>query len=167
MKVSRTKVAGTCLLIAGLAFGSSQGAADSYESLRGLEGLEVAWDFRLDHPAKAALFLELIHRTYRDQSLASMSESPRFTIVVSGAAVRLIAEGQTGFSEESERHLREIAARIAEMAEDGIRVEGCLAAAALFDVDPGLFLGEIEEVPNAWISIAGYEAQGLSIIPVF
>lgn len=167
MRTNRTKMAGLCLLVAGLlAFGSSPAGADSYEVLRGLEGLEVAYDFRLDHPAKAALFLELIHRTYKDQSLAEMPESPRFVIVFNGAAVKLIAEGEAGFSEADQVHLRRIADRIAAMAEDGIRMEGCLVAADIFKVDPDLFLSEIEKTPNAWISIAGYEAQGFSVIPV-
>ena len=155
------------MLIAGMMFGPSLAAADSYEALRGLRGLEIVYDFRLDHPEKAALFLKLIHMTYKDESITGLAQSPRFVVVFNGAAVKLIAEERAGVSQEDQAPLRDIASRIALMAADGIRMEGCLVAAEIFKVDPDLFLSEIEEVENAWISIAGYQAQEFSVMPVY
>ena len=140
--------------------------ADSYTSLDGLEGLEIVFDFRLDHPEKAALFLELIHGTYKDDAVHGLGNPPIFVIVFNGAAVKLIAEGREVVSEKDEAHLREIANTIALLAADGVRMEGCLVAAGIFKVDPDLFLSEIEPLDNAWISIAGYQTRRFSAIPV-
>ena len=167
MKAHKKTFAGLFMLVVTLASGPSLTAAGSYKALSGLTGLEIVYDFRLDHPQKAALFLRLIHMTYKDKSITDLAESPRFVIVFNGAAVRLIAEEQDGFSEDDQAHLREIASRIASMAADGIEMEGCLVAARIFKVDPDLFLREIEKTDNAWISLAGYQAQGFSVMPVF
>jgi len=167
MKAHGKTFAGCFILIAAMALGPSLATAASYEALDGLTRLEVAYDFRLDHPEKAALFLKLIHMTYKDESITGLAEPPRFVVVFNGAAVRLIAEDQPGVSQEDQAHLRDIASRITLMASDGIRMEGCLVAARLFKVDPDLFLREIEKVENAWISLAGYQAQKFSAMPVF
>ena len=83
------------------------------------------------------------------------------------AAVKLIAEEQPGVTPEDQAHLQDIASRMALMAADGIRMEGCLVAAGIFKVDPDLFLSEIEKVENGWISLAGYQAKEFSVMPVF
>ncbi len=167
MKAHRKTFKGSLILIVTMAFGPSLATAASYEALDGLTGLEIVYDFRLDHPEKAALFLKLIHGTYKDESITGLAEPPRFVIVFNGAAVKLIAEELPGVSQEDQAHLQDIASRITLMAADGIRMEGCLIAAGLFKIDPDLFLREIEKVENGWISLAGYQAQKFSVMPVF
>ena len=162
MKVHKKIFIGCLMLVAGMAFSLSSAVAATYESLDGLSGLEMVYDFRLENPQKAELFLELIHKTYQDKDLNQLGESPRLVVVINGAAVRLIAEDQQGFSSEDQVHLQNIASRLSAMAADGIRFEGCLVAARIFKVDPNLFLSSINKVNNAWISIAGYQAQQYS-----
>ena len=167
MRARKKTFAGCLILIAVTALGSSLATAASYEALDGLTGLEIVYDFRLDHPEKAALFLKLIHMTYKDESITGLDELPRFVIVFNGAAVKLITEKHFGVSPEDQAHLRDIATRITLMAADGIRMEGCLIAAGIFKVNPDLFLSEIDKVENGWISLAGYQAKNFSVMPVF
>ena len=166
MKAYRKTLFGYLFLLTALNFGISSATAAPYQSLNGLTGLEIAYDFRIDDPKKAALFLKLIHETYSDKDINQLTKSPRFVVVFNGAAVKLIAEEQQGFSQEDQVYLREIANRISLMAADGIRLEGCLKAAEIFQVDPNLFLGDIKKINNAWISLAGYQAQRFSALPI-
>ena len=147
--------------------GPSPATGAPYESLTGLTGLDIAFDVQLSNPKKAALFLKMIHLSIKDQDLESMAKPPMFVVVFNGKAVTLISEQQDRFPEADRVHLQEIAKRITLMAADGIRMEGCLAAAKIFEVDPNLFLSEIQEINNAWISLAGYQAQQFSMIPIY
>lgn len=138
----------------------------SYNSLGGVQGVDVAYDFRLTDPKTAALFLRLIHETWIDRTVREMDEPPRFVVVVNGGAVKLIARDQPGYSAEELVYIEEIADRISQMADDGILFEGCLKAAAIFEVDHELFVDEIHKISNAWISIAGYQAQEFAYLAI-
>lgn len=149
-----------------LSMGTSTTHAAPYRSLDGVTGLDVAFDFRLTDPKTAALFLQLIHETWLDQDVSGMEEPANFVVIVNGGAVRLIAEDQPDYSPEDLEFIAEIAVRIANMAKDGIRFEGCLKAAELFGVDHDRFVSDIEKINNAWISIAGYQAQHYASLPI-
>jgi hypothetical protein len=158
---------GILILFIGAMIGHSSATGAPYESLEGLTGLDIAFDVQLNNPKKAALFLKMIHLSIKDQDLEKMANPSKFVVVFNGKAVTLISENQDRFPEEDRVHLEEIAKRVTLMTEDGIRIEGCLAAAKIFKVDPNLFLGEIQKINNAWISLAGYQAQQFSMIPIY
>ncbi len=143
---------------------NSPAMAQTYRSLEGVRGLDVVYDFRITDPKVAALFLKLIHDTYLDKDIRDMTRSPGFVVVVNGGAVKLVARNQPGYSTEDRMYIDEIAGRIVQMVEDGIRFEGCLKAAEIFGVDHSLFISEINKIKNAWISIAGYQAQGFAAL---
>lgn len=166
MKTFRKALACLTLVFAAVGAGTPYVYAASYASLEGVDGLDVAYDFRLTDPQTAALFLQLIHETWLDRDVQDMEEPGKFVVVVNGGAVRLIAGNQPGSSAEDQMYLGQIAERIARMVEDGIRFEGCLKAAEIFGVDHNRFVAEINKVNNAWISIAGYQANDYSAIPI-
>ena len=166
MKTVRKALACLTLVFAAVGAGTPYVYAASYASLEGVHGLDVAYDFRLTDPKTAALFLQLIHETWLDRDVQELKHPANFVVVVNGGAVKLIASDQPGYSAEDERYLVEIADRVAQMAADGIRFEGCLKAAEIFGVDHNRFVPEINKINNAWISIAGYQAQRYAALPI-
>ena len=166
MKTIKKAALGLLTAIALLNVPMPEAEAGQYPSLEGVENLDVAFDFRLTDPKTAALFLQLIHETWLDQDVKAMDEPASFVVVVNGGAVKLVAADQPGYSLEEQKYLKEIATRIGKMAKDGIRFEGCLKAAEIFGVDHDLFVGEIEKINNAWVSIAGYQAQQYAALPI-
>lgn len=141
--------------------------AAPYEALKGLEGVEMVFDIQIKNPQKAALFLKLIHEAYHDKDLHNMAKSPKFVVIFNAESVTLITKEQSGFPEKDQPFLQEIENRIQQMAEDGIRIEGCLIAAEIFKLDPDLFYDKIHMVNNGWISLAGYQAKRFSMLPVY
>jgi intracellular sulfur oxidation DsrE/DsrF family protein len=109
----------------------------------------------------------LIHEGFNDDSVQKVTGTPRAVIVINGTAVRLIGESDTLYTEEEKVLIKEIDARIKAMAKDGIRIEGCLMAARIFNVDAATFPSDVKPVENAWISLVGYQGKGYSLIPVF
>jgi intracellular sulfur oxidation DsrE/DsrF family protein len=140
-------------------------AAQEYEGLKGVERAKAVFDVRLGNPKSAAIHLKLIHQTFKD--LAAAKKQPVFAVVFLGPAVKLMSKNREGFAPEDLKSLDEVAEAITGMSKDGIRLEICLIAARLFNVDPAAVLPEIKRVENGWFSVIGYQAQGYSLVPAY
>ena len=146
---------------------ASQGYGEEYEALKGLKSIKAVFDVRIDNPKSAALHLKLVHDTYKDNKIMAVTKKPAFVVIFMGPSVRVISKKKEGFSPEEQKALDEIAATISEMSKDGIRLEICLFAAKVFNVDPASVLPGIKHVPNGWVSLIGYEAKGYSLVPAY
>jgi intracellular sulfur oxidation DsrE/DsrF family protein len=119
---------------------------------------KAVFDVRIKSPQSAALHLKLIHETFKGRE---------YIIIFSGPAVKLISNNREGFSEEENILLDEISSKISQMTEEGIRLEVCLVAAKVFNVDPASLLTEIKQVENGWLSIVDYQANGYYLVPAY
>jgi intracellular sulfur oxidation DsrE/DsrF family protein len=158
-------ICGTMLPGAPEAFGKD--VREEYASLKGAQRFDVVYDMRNANPKQAALYLRLIHEGFNDDSVQQLKGKPRAVIVINGAAVRLIGKSDVVNTEEERALIKNIKDRVKAMAEEGMRIEGCLKAAELFKVDATTFPSDVAPVENAWISLAGYQGKGYSMIPVF
>lgn len=149
------------LICSSLCFASS----DQYDAMKGVNSVKVIFDVRISNPQSAALHLNLILDTYKN--LVNMEKKPVFVVVFMGGAVKLISSDQSGFDDEDQKSLKEIAGIISKMSEAGIRIEVCLFAAKVFGVEPASILSEIARVGNGWISEIGYQTRGYSLVPVY
>jgi intracellular sulfur oxidation DsrE/DsrF family protein len=96
-----------------------------------------------------------------------MQKKPAFVVVFMGPSVKLVSKNREGFSPDDHKTLDEIANTLSAMSKDGIKLEICLVAVKVFNVDPASVLPEIKRVGNGWISMAVYQAQGYSLVPVY
>ena len=92
-----------------------------------------------------------LSRTTVNQHLAELKQAGLIKGEISGAKVNYCLDTE----------------KLAEMNRDGIRLEVCLFAADVHDVDPATIPGYIHRVDNGWISTLGYQAQGYSLVAVF
>jgi intracellular sulfur oxidation DsrE/DsrF family protein len=144
-----------------------QGFGEDYEALEGLKSVKAVFDVRIGNPKSAALSLKLIQDTCKDKNIIAVTKEPAFAVIFIGPSVKLISKNKEGFSPEEQKYLDEIATAISEMSRDGIKLEICLFAAKVFGVDPASVLPGIKHVPNGWVSLIGYEAQGYSLVPAY
>jgi intracellular sulfur oxidation DsrE/DsrF family protein len=153
----------TCLIFVSVA----QAPAEEYEALKGLKSVKAVFDVRIGNPKGAALQLKLIHDTCKDKNIMAATKKPAFVVIFIGPSVKLISKNKEGFSPEEQKILDEIATTISEMSKDGIKLEICLFAAKVFNVDPASILPGIKHVPNGWVSLIGYETKGYSLVPAY
>ncbi|HVO65176.1 MAG TPA: DsrE family protein [Syntrophales bacterium] len=153
----------TCLIFVSVA----QGFGQEYEALKGLKSVKAVFDVRISNPKSAALSLKLVHDTYKDKNIIAVTKKPAFVVIFIGPSVKLISKNKEGFSPEEQKVLDQIASIISEMSKDGIKLEICLFAAKVFNVDPASVLPGIKHVPNGWVSLIGYEAKGYSLVPAY
>ena len=81
--------------------------------------------------------------------------------------VKLLSTNRDKIPSEDHETIGNIAATIAAMAEDGIRMEICLFAVRLFGIEPESILPEIEQLENGWLSLIGYQAKQYSLLPIY
>jgi intracellular sulfur oxidation DsrE/DsrF family protein len=154
------------LFLAILLIGSvSTASGEEYEGIKSVKTAKIIFDERESSPNTAILHLKLVHQTYKD--LASMKKKPAFVVVFMGPSVKLVSKNREGFSPDDHKTLDEIANTLSAMSKDGIKLEICLVAVKVFNVDPASVLPEIKRVGNGWISMAVYQAQGYSLVPVY
>jgi len=159
----------TRVLLAGLFvfFAAMPAWAEEYNALKGLKSVKAVFDVRAGAPKSAAIYLDLILQTYRDNSIRAVTGQPEFAVVFIGPAVKLISTNTKNFPPEDQEHIAKVAGIVKEMARMGIRLEICIYAARLTGVEPATILPEINHVENGWISVIGYQAQGYALVPVF
>jgi len=151
-----------CLLMVSIGNGSSE----EYSTLKGLKSVKAVFDFELANPQIALLHLQVIQQTFKDKNMWVSGKKPEVAIIFIGPSVKLVSKDRSGFKEEDQKTLDELARTITDMAKDGIKLEICLIAAKVFGVEPSSVLPEIKQVGNGWISLIGYEAKGYSLVPV-
>ena len=78
----------------------------------------------------------------------------------------MISTDRNGFKDSDKKALDTFANTIREMKAGGVKFEVCDYALKVMGVDPSTVLPEVNHVPNGFISIAGYQAQGYSVITV-
>jgi intracellular sulfur oxidation DsrE/DsrF family protein len=140
---------------------------EGYDALKGLKDAKAVFDNRVGNPKSAALLLNLIHQSFKDKEMKAVMKNPAFVVVFIGPSVKLISKNREGFSAEEHKILDEIANTVSQMSRDGIKLEICLVAAKLFNVDPASVFPAIKHVNNGWISLIGYQTKGYSLVPVY
>ncbi len=64
-------------------------------------------------------------------------------------------------------YLDKIAAQLAELQQQGVRMEACSVATRLFKLDNDSLIEGIKPVGNTFVSLTGYQAQGYVNIPIY
>jgi intracellular sulfur oxidation DsrE/DsrF family protein len=141
--------------------------AGDYEALKDQKSVKAVFDIRNNNPDVTAMYLRLIHQTYKDKNILEVSQTPVFVLVFIGPPVKFVSKNLEGFSPEEKKTLAEIAALISAMSKDGIKLEICMLAARAFSVDPKSILPEITQINNGYISLIGYQGRGFSLVPVY
>jgi intracellular sulfur oxidation DsrE/DsrF family protein len=142
-------------------------SAAEYDSLQGLKSFKAVIDVRSGKAKSLAMQLGLLHQMYKDANVRKVTESPEFVLVFIGPAVKLVSTKTEGMPDEDRETVAKIAETVTAMANDGIKFEICLFAVNVLGVDQTTILPEIKQVGNGWISLAGYQHQGYSLIPVY
>jgi intracellular sulfur oxidation DsrE/DsrF family protein len=156
------------IFLFGLLSTSAIGFASQEENvLKGLNSVKAVFDFRHGPAKSAAIFLDLIHDTYKGKDVAGITKKPEFVVVFIGPSAKLISNNREGVPPEDHKMLDAIAEKISEMTKDGINFEICLFAARMFNVDPATILSDIKHVENGVISLIGYQAKEFSLVPIY
>ena len=150
-----------------LALLASAAAAGEYDNaLKDVKGIKAVFDVSQGSPGVSNVIFWAVKNVYEDQSVKSLSEKPQIAIVFHGPAVKLISTDRSSFAKEDYGEIDKFHEMIRQLKKDGVKLEVCLYAAKVMEVDPATILPEIDHVGNGFISVIGYQTQGYSVVRV-
>jgi intracellular sulfur oxidation DsrE/DsrF family protein len=135
------------------------------DALRGVETGKVVFDMNTTDAEKTALYLMVIRETVND--LIRQGVKPDVILAFRGPSVGMISKDRQQADPDDFEHLDKIAAQLAELQKQGVRMESCSVAARMLKVDNDQLLDGVKPVGNTFISLTGYQAQGYAIIPIY
>jgi intracellular sulfur oxidation DsrE/DsrF family protein len=149
-----------------LALAASPTLAGEYAALDGVKHIKTVFDVTQGSPQVANIVFWAVRNVHNDKSVQSLSAPPQVAVVFHGPAVKMISTDRSGFEASDQEALDRFAATIREMKAEGVTFEVCDYALEVLKVDPATVLPEVDHVGNGFISIAGYQAQGYSVITI-
>ena len=77
-----------------------------------------------------------------------------------------ISSDRSGFDKKDYAEIDKFQATLRQMQKEGVKMEVCLYAAKVLGIDPTTLMPEIDQVGNGFISVAGYQAQGYTVVTI-
>ncbi len=137
-----------------------------YAALQGVKSVKTVFDISHGSPKTANIVFWAVNNVNDDGSVRALSQPPQVAVVFHGPAIKMISTDRGGFKKTDHKELHKFAATIRQMSVNGVKFEVCDYALEVNGVDPNTVLPEVDHVPNGFISIAGYQAQGYSVITI-
>lgn len=138
---------------------------DDSDALKGVTEGKVLFDINMADAKKMNLYLMVIRETVED--LKRQGVKPDVILAFRGLSVRLISKDREQMELTDFDHLDKIATQLADLQQQGVRMEACSVATRLFKIDNGSLLAGIKPVGNTFVSLTGYHAQGYANIPIY
>lgn len=140
--------------------------AGDYAALKGVNGVDTVFDVSQGSPEVANIVFWAVKDVYQNESVRALPNPPRTVVVFHGPAVKLVSTDRKGFESEEVVEVDKFADTIRQMKKDGVTFEICDYAAKVMGVDPATIMPEIDHVGNGFVSVAGYQAQGYSVVRI-
>lgn len=150
-----------------LALQVTPAVAGGYDNaLKDVKGVKVVFNVGLGDPAFANTVFWAVKNVYQDEAVRGLPEKPLAVIVFHGPAVRLLSSDRSGFKEKDYAEIDKFQSTLREMKKEGVKMEVCLYAVKVMGLKPATLMPEIDQVGNGFISVAGYQAQGYSVVDI-
>ncbi len=165
MKVFSKTVAGATLCLAVAASATSAWA--EYEgALKDVEQVRAVFDYTQASAATSNVLVWPIRDVYRDETVTSLPNAPMAAVVFHGPAVKLLSTDTSHHEGQDAAEVQEFQDALAQMREDGVQLEVCSYALEVMNVDPETVIPAVEKVPNGFVSVVGYQAQGYQVVRI-
>ena len=150
-----------------LALQVSPVVAGGYDNaLKDVKGVKVLFNASLGNPTFSNIVFWAVRNVYQDEAVSTLPEKPQAAVVFHGPAVKLLSSDRSGFDKKDTEEIDKFQATLREMKKEGVKLEVCLYAAKVMGVDPATIMPEIDQVGNGFISVAGYQAQGYTVVTI-
>ncbi len=134
---------------------------DDSAALKGVKTMKVVYDINgVSEPKTLVVVLKAVVDARRRALAANVK--PDLVIAFRGPALKLIQKPESDATSEQ----TQIGELVAELRNEGVKLEACSFAASVMNLDPAGFLPEVKVVGNTFNSLGGYQAKGYGIIYV-
>lgn len=126
----------------------------------------IIWDINTANLTKLKIYLGIIEETY--SQLQAEGKSPEMVLAFRGESVRVISSRMEKISTDAFPELLDISNIMQRLSKlSGVRLEACLIAARLYQVDKDELWGNVVPVTNTFLSLVQYQSAGYALIPIY
>ncbi len=163
-KITKQAFLAGILLLFSLASVAEQKPNDS-DALKGLDSVKVIYDITQGDPKRLLGRLSLIESTAK--MIKNQGVKPEFVLAFRGPASFYASTYRDRISAENHNIADQIKEKIGAMNKiDGVKFEQCSVATGFLKIENKSIYPDIKVIGNSWISLAGYQNQGYSYIPI-
>ena len=141
-------------------------AGDYENALKGVKNFDVVFDFTHGDPKIANIILGAMVSIDDAAEVASLPNEPRVVVVFHDAAVNLISTQRGDQDDAAWAEIQKFQGTLKKMKEEGATLEVCQYALDVFGVDRDAVIPEIDQVPNGFVSVVGYQEQGYALVRI-
>lgn len=149
------------LLLASTAF------AGGYDNaFKGVNRYDAVFEVTQGNPKVANLIFWAVKNAYEAKEVKALPNATNTAVVFHGPAVKLLSSDQRLFNGQEWAEVKKFQQTLREMKQDGVKLEICLYAAKVMDVDEATVMPEIDRVGNGFVSVVGYQMQGYAVVRI-
>lgn len=141
-------------------------AGDYDNAMKGVENFDVVFDYSNGDPVIGNIILGAMATVGDAPEVESLPNDPKMAVVIHDAAVFLISTDRGDRDDATWAEIQKFQAALKKMKENGAQIEVCQYALDVFKVDRNTVIPEIDQVPNGFISVVGYQEQGYALIRI-
>lgn len=140
--------------------------ADYTNALKGVAQVKALFDVSAGDAFRLNLVFKAVQDVYQDETVNGLATAPEAAVVFHGPAVKLLSTDSKHYKTQNQEEVKKFQDMLRQMSADGVKVEVCQYALEVLKVDPKTIIPEVHQVGNGFVSIAGYQAQGYSVIVI-
>lgn len=161
---SNVRVVLAVLLVAFVAAPTLAGGYDN--ALKGVKSFDVVFDFTHGDPKVANSILTAMDAIDDGSEVEAMPNGANIAVVIHDYAVNLISTDRGEHDDTEWAEIQKFQETLKQMKEDGATLEVCQYALDVFGVDRSTVIPEIDQVPNGFVSVVGYQKQGYALVRI-
>jgi len=146
---------------------STPALAVGYDSaLKGVNNYDAVFEVTQASPKVANIVFWAVKNAYEVAEVKKLSKAAKTVVVFHGPAVKLLSSNKAPFNGEEWAEVEKFQATLRQMKKDGVKLEVCLYAAKVMEVDKATIIPEIDQVGNGFVSVIGYQMQGYAVVRI-
>ncbi len=154
------------VLLSAFAFPQQAFAADYENALKNVEQVKAVFDVSSESAKVANSVFWAVENVYQDATVNSLPEAPKAAVVFRGPVVKLLSSDPANHEGQDAAEVAKFQEQLAKMQNEGVTLEVCAYALKVAGVDPETMIPAVTIVPNGFVSIVGYQAQGYEMVRI-
>jgi len=137
------------------------------EAIAKTEEIKVIYDMRKANPNLLLVYLKGIESNRMNLEKEGVARIEQRIVFIADAVKYITTKPSDEVAIEYGDLLPQIAAQVARLQQQGVKMEVCGAATAAFKVDNATLLPGIKAVRSGFLSVMGWQKQGYQLVPVY
>ena len=141
-------------------------AVDYADALKDVKQVRAVFDYTQKSATISNILVWPIQNVYEDETVKSLPDAPMAAVVFHGPAVKLLSTDVSHHEGQDTAEVKKFQDALTQMKEDGVKLEVCSYALKVLNVDPSTVIPAVDKVPNGFVSVVGYQAQGYEVVRI-